>query len=147
MGLEAFSYFEHRKNRSFFSERRRNSLLYGIGRFHHVGVRRNQHLAACVVSVASHKNPPPLAICLCLLAGLPSQAANRQPGAIRAIRAYELTLTRNLKPGTRNRQNSPSFSNFRAMRSSMMSSALSLRIGSLLLPRMRITLRRPSTLA
>src|SRR5215510_2411859 len=27
MGLKAFPYFEHRKNRSFFSERGRNSLL------------------------------------------------------------------------------------------------------------------------
>src|SRR5262245_41272451 len=62
MGLEAFTYFEHRKNRSLFSERRWHSLLYGIGWFHHMGVRRNQHLAACVVSVASHKVFPPLAV-------------------------------------------------------------------------------------
>src|SRR5262245_55297143 len=66
MGLKALPYFEHRKNRSFFSERGRNSLLYGIGWFHHVGVRRNQHLAACVVSVASHKVFPPLAVCVVL---------------------------------------------------------------------------------
>src|SRR5215813_2608196 len=66
MGLKALPYFEHRKNRSLFSERGRNSLLYGIGWFHHVGVRRNQHLAACVVSVASHKDPPLLAVTLLL---------------------------------------------------------------------------------
>src|SRR5262249_36068364 len=66
MGLKALPYFEHRKNRSLFSERGRNSLLYGIGWFHHVGVRRNQHLAACVVSVASHKVFPPLAVCVVL---------------------------------------------------------------------------------
>src|SRR5215471_10646290 len=69
MGLKAFPYFEHRKNRSFFSERGRNSLLYGIGWFHHVGVRRNQHLAACVVSVASHKVFPPLALGVVFLLG------------------------------------------------------------------------------
>src|SRR5215471_20831686 len=91
MGLKALPYFEHRKNRSLFSERGRNSLLYGIGWFHHVGVRRNQHLAACVVSVASHKvfssfggmrcirvrtsfRPSPYG----LLAGLPPQTSTGQ---------------------------------------------------------------------
>src|SRR5215468_2468771 len=91
MGLKTLPYFEHRKNRSFFSERGRNSLLYGIRWFHHVGVRRNQHLAACVVSVASHKvfssfggmrcirvrtsfRPSPYG----LLAGLPSQTSTGQ---------------------------------------------------------------------
>src|SRR4029453_4614069 len=66
MGLEAFPDFELGKNRSFFSERRCDSLLYGIGWFHHMGVRRNQHLAACIISIASHKIFPPLAICLYL---------------------------------------------------------------------------------
>src|SRR6266536_5918222 len=54
MGLKALAYFELGKNRSFFSERRRNSLLHGVGWFHNVGVRRNQHLETCIISIASH---------------------------------------------------------------------------------------------
>src|SRR6266850_7179572 len=37
VGLKAFSYFEHRKDGSLISERRRNSLLHGVGWFHYVG--------------------------------------------------------------------------------------------------------------
>src|SRR4030095_3296694 len=62
MGLKALSYFELRKYRSFFSKRRCNSLLPGIGWFHHVRVRRNQPLAACIISIASHKIFPPLTV-------------------------------------------------------------------------------------
>src|SRR5437899_5745124 len=54
VGLEAFPYFEHRKNRSLISERRRNSLLHSVRWFHHVRVRRNQHLETSIISIAIH---------------------------------------------------------------------------------------------
>src|SRR5262245_20134379 len=55
MGLKTFPYFEHRKNRGVVSKRWRDPLLHGVGRLHHVGVRRNQHLESCIISIASHK--------------------------------------------------------------------------------------------